>query len=121
MSNAARQYPQALEFLRVPELFVKLLPFRNIARHMRRSDGASALISNGRDGERDINQLAASRVPNSLEVFDAFSSPDALQDLIFLVRPAFRKQHCHRHADRFSCGIAIEALRAAVPGENRAV
>lgn len=58
---------------------------------------------------------------HGLETFHTLAGPDGFQNSVQLVQPAVGKQTLNGPAQHFICGIAVQPLCAAVPGQDDAV
>ncbi len=89
--------------------------FGNIAGDLRSSHDASKLVVNRRDGNGDVNQLAALGAAQPLKLFDTFSAGDPREDTGHFVVLFGAGDHRRGAADNLVCRVAENPLSASVP------
>ena len=94
---------------------------RDVSRDGRSTDDGSVSGPDWRDRDRDIDQRPAFRSAHGLEAFHAPAAPEGFQNSIQLVQPVVGKQKPNGLAPHFICGIAVQPLCAAVPGQDDAL
>jgi hypothetical protein len=97
------------------------LAARDVSRDLRGADNLARRVTNGRDGERDIEAAAVLRRAHGLKVLDPIPGTEACENLAFLVATLGRDQHGDRLPDRLAGGVAKQMLSACVPGQNDAL
>src|SRR5258708_7181428 len=103
------------------QLLIEPPAFRDVARNVRGTHNAAAGVANGRDGERDIDQVAAFGAPDGFEVVYGLPACDGFEDFRFFVGSILGQQECHSTANGLRRCVAVYAFSAGVPAEDGAV
>ena len=91
------------------------LAFGDIAGDLGDADDPSRGIADGRNGERDVEQLAVFAAPEGFEVFDAFAGGDFAEDLGLFGLKLGRDEHEDGLADDLVRLIAEEPGGSGIP------
>jgi len=71
-----------------------------------RADDIAAEVSDGRNGQRNINEASVLALSDRLVMVDPLTAPDALEDSRFFFVAISGNEHSHRLADSFLARIA---------------
>ena len=100
---AARSAFAGQELVALPEQLLQLLldtlPFGNVAKNLRSADYFPCLVTEGRNGKRDLNQSTVLGDAHGFVVLDTVSSTKVRNDVPLFFLPIGRNEHCDRLAD----------------------
>ena len=116
--------PRAGECVVVDEIAELVLVAESVADVARDRAGANDLavgVADRRHGQRHVNEGAVLSRANRLVVLDPFAGSDPGEDLRDSVGMRWRHEHRDRLADHLVGGVAIQALGARVPADDRAI
>src|SRR5580698_6380724 len=100
---------------------LQLLLRGDVADDLRRTDYASALISYGRDRERNIDSISILLEPYRLKVFNSFTRPYLCENHILVIQELPRNKVRDRSTDNLCRLISEDALRAPIPVSDDSV
>jgi hypothetical protein len=94
---------------------LSLLDLRDVPRNFGASDNQARVIPQRRNGQCDINASTGFGHPGRLIVFDSLTSPEASQDVVFLLVQLWRNDHRDRVADGLLLRVPEHPLSSGVP------
>ena len=97
--------------VRAAQVVLRPLAFRDVARDLGNADDLALLITERRDGQRNIQQAAVLAQADRLEMVDALAALQAREDLPLFVLPVGRN---HEH-DRFCRSLPQPCSRKGAP------
>ncbi len=109
------------DFMGVLEQTFGGLGFRNIPGNFGCADDHAVDIFYGRNGQGNVNEAAIFGKPHGFEVFDAFTAPQFLEDLTFLLNSIGWKDDGNGFAKDFFGVIPQKTLGTQVPTGDDAV
>src|SRR5438045_5924145 len=94
---------------------------RNVTRNLRRTDHMLALIIDGRNGQRNVEQGAVLSAVYRLVANDPLAPADLFHNFQLFILAIRRDQDGDRFADNFSSRVAKEPFRFFVPTGDRLI
>src|ERR1700736_1248387 len=118
VGDASGELTDGLHLLTLIELPLELLALGDIARYFRGSDNFAARISNGGDGERDVDELSIFSPAQSLNGLDSLAALDAIEKVRFLFFMVRGNQAHNGTADHLIRGVTEYSLGGEVPASD---